>query len=108
MRSDGTYVINVIDDGKLRFVKSAANTFRRVFEHVAVIAPPAYLAGLEGGNFVIVGSRAELDLNAIGDRIRRRGGSEDAIGGSQLAEFIGDAPILRDDFAPVDQMIDRG
>ncbi len=108
MRSDGTYVINVIDDGNLRFVKSAANTFRGVFEHVAVIAPPAYLAGLDGGNFVIVGSQAELDLNAIGDRIRSRGGSEDAIGGSQLAEFIGDAPILRDDFAPVDQMIDRG
>jgi spermidine synthase len=108
MRAEGTYVINVIDDGGLRFVRSAANTFQGVFDHVAVIAPPAYLAGLDGGNFVIVGSQAELDLNAIVDRIRSRGGSEDAIGGIQLAEFIGDAPILRDDFAPVDQMIDRG
>jgi spermidine synthase len=108
MRSEGTYVINVIDDGGLRFVRSAANTFQGVFDHVAVIAPPAYLAGLDGGNFVIVGSQAELDLNAIVDRIRSRGGSEDAIGGIQLAEFIGDATILRDDFAPVDQMIDRG
>lgn len=108
MRFDGIYVINVIDEGGLQFARAAATTFRSVFDHVAVIAPPAYLAGLDGGNFVIVGSQAELDLNAIVDRIRSRGGTENAITGTQLKEFIGSAPILRDDFAPVDQMIDRG
>ncbi|HEY5891008.1 MAG TPA: fused MFS/spermidine synthase [Acidimicrobiia bacterium] len=108
MRSDGIYVINVIDEGGLDFARAAASTFRGVFEHVAVIAPPEYLAGLDGGNFVIVGSQAELELNAILDRIRSRGGIENAIEGTQLDEFIGSAPILRDDFAPVDQMLSSG
>lgn len=105
MRFDGVYVINVIDDGGLQFARAAAKTFRSVFDQVAVIAPPAYLAELDGGNFVIVGSQAELDLNAIINRIRSRGGAENAIEGNQLAEFIGTTPVLRDDFAPVDQMI---
>jgi spermidine synthase len=104
----GIYLINVIDEGDLRFARSAVRTFLDVFEYVVLIAPPSYLAGTDGGNFVIVGSQSALDLDRILDRIRLRGGIENGIQGAPLDAFVGDAPVLRDDFAPVDQMIDRG
>lgn len=108
MNSAGIYLINVIDDGQLRFARATAKTFQAVFDHVAVLAPPSYLAGRDGGNFVIVGSQSPIDLNAVVDRIRSNGGNENGIDGALLDAFIGDAMTLRDDFAPVDQMIDRG
>jgi spermidine synthase len=103
----GVYTINVIDYGDLDFARAEARTLMEVFEHVAVFAPPAYLAGQAGGNFVLAASDIPLDTGAIETLIQRRGGSEAALAGADLAEFVGDAPILRDDFAPVDQMIDR-
>lgn len=108
MKPDGIYLINVIDYGDLEFARSTARTFLEVFDHVAVFAPPSYLAGTSGGNFVVAGSRADIDAAAVVARIRSGGGVEDGIEELALQSFIGDAVVLRDDFAPVDQMIDRG
>ena len=36
-----------------------------------------------------------------------RGATERAITDAELADFIGEADVLRDDFAPVDQLISR-
>jgi hypothetical protein len=73
-----------------------------------VFAPPSYLAGDSGGNFVVAGSRSDIDTAAVVARIRTRGGVEDGIEDLELESFVGDGVVLRDDFAPVDQMIDRG
>jgi len=108
MNADGIYLINVIDYGNLEFARSTARTFIEVFDHVAVFAPPAYLAGSSGGNFVVAGSRSDIDVQAVVARIRSNGGGEEGIEELELESFIGDAFVLRDDFAPVDQMIDRG
>ena len=105
MREDGVYLINVIDYGDLDFVRSEAATFAAVFEHGAAIAPPDYLAGQGGGNFVLVGSDQPIDLAALRQSIGERSGLEEIAG--DLAAFAGDARPLRDDFAPVDQMLDR-
>jgi spermidine synthase len=103
----GTYTMNVIDYGELDFIKAEAATLREVFSYVALFAPPNYLAGASGGNFVLVASQQAIDVAVIEARIAGRGGVEIGIEAAELTEFIGDSPILTDDYAPVDQMLGR-
>lgn len=103
----GVYTMNVIDYEDLDFVRSEAATLRAVFSHVALFAPPDYLTGLAGGNYVLVASPEPVDVEAIESAIRRRGGAEVGIDGDRLTSFIADAGVLTDDYAPVDQMLGR-
>ncbi|HLU30956.1 MAG TPA: fused MFS/spermidine synthase, partial [Acidimicrobiia bacterium] len=107
LRADGLYTMNVIDYGDLDFVRAETATLARVFDHVAVFAPPRYLGGDAGGNFVLAASHAPLPVEGIEVAIAARGGTEIAATGEALDRFIGPARALSDDFAPVDQMIDR-
>ncbi|HEY7470593.1 MAG TPA: fused MFS/spermidine synthase [Acidimicrobiia bacterium] len=102
---DGIYTLNVIDTGDLGFARAEAATLLEAFEHVAVLAPPDYLIGAGGGNFVLVGSDQPIDLGSIEESVRGRGGVEVGVAGVALTRFIGDARPLFDDFAPVDQLI---
>lgn len=104
MSQGGVYTINIIDYGDLDFVRSEAATLAAVFQHGAVIAPPDYLDGRTGGNFVLVGTDRPVDTGALEAAITRRGGVEEV---ADLVAFAGEARALVDDFAPVDQMIDR-
>jgi spermidine synthase len=104
---DGVYVMNVIDYGDLEFVRSEARTLQGVFAEVALFAPPNYLSGDAGGNFILVASQAAIDVSGIETAIRGRGGSEFGIEGERLGRFIDDVRVLTDDFAPVDQMLGR-
>ncbi len=107
LRDDGIYAVNVIDYFEAPFARSATASLLEVFGHVAVVAPESYFAGGDGGgNFVLVGSDQPLDVSAIESEIHARGGSEIVVTGDRLEQFVGDALALRDDFAPVDQMID--
>lgn len=103
----GTYVMNVIDYGNLEFVRSQALTLRQVFPEVALFAPDSYLAGETGGNFILVAANDEIGVGRIEERIASRGGSERGIQDTELTRFIGEAQVLTDDFAPVDQMLGR-
>ncbi|HEX2273809.1 MAG TPA: fused MFS/spermidine synthase [Acidimicrobiales bacterium] len=107
LRPGGAYVLNVIDLPPLRFARAEVATLQRVFGHVAVIAPPALLEGEQGGNFVLVASDVPIDAAGITGAIRARGGAEQVATGEAAAAFAGDAPILTDDHAPVDQWLAR-
>ncbi len=104
---EGIYLLNLIDYGDLRFARAATATIDAVFDHTAVLAPPHYLGGEGGGNFVLVGSHARIDVKGIGASVAGRGGSEVVAVHDELHRFIDGAAYLRDDFAPVDQMISR-
>ena len=110
LRPGGMYVMNLIDYPPLGFVRAEAATAGRLFEHVAVIAPPATLAGRDGGNVVLVASAEPIDVDQVTARIGRWGPAS-ATGiladPSEVTAFIGDAVILTDDFAPVDQLLGR-
>lgn len=82
---------------RLRPRRCALVTFAEHFDHLALIAPPEATSG----NHVLVGSDAPIEL----DRIDPAAGI--AITGEELEAFLGDAQALRDDFAPVDQLISR-
>ena len=101
----GIYTVNVIDRAELRFARAEAATLAVVFEHVALFAPPGYLAGTQGGNFVLAGSDEPIDVDRVEETITSRGGVEQGMTGDDLARFIDRSRPLTDDFAPVDQML---
>lgn len=107
LKPDGIYVMNVIDYGDRDFARAAAVTLGQVFDRTALLAPPGYISGDGGGNFVLVGSDAPIDINAIEEAIAARNGTEVGIRGAALEDFADGAPVLTDDFAPVDQMVGR-
>lgn len=105
LAAGGFYVLNLIDYPPLRFAKAQTATLATVFAEIAVVAPPEYLSGERGGNFVVVASDSPLDLDALTGALRERGSTGIVLSGAELAEFIAGAEILTDDFAPVDQLI---
>jgi spermidine synthase len=105
LADDGVYVVNLIDHPPLDFVRAELATLRAVFPHVALLARRPVLAGEDGGNAVAVASRSPLPAEAIADAMADRELVWQVAGGAVLDAFIGDAPVLTDDFAPVDQLL---
>ncbi|GAB2877722.1 fused MFS/spermidine synthase [Streptomyces mayteni] len=105
LRPEGAYVVNMIDHGELAFARAAVATMLEEFEHVAVAAEPGAFDGAGGGNLVAAASDRALDTAAWGERIAERGENWEVVTGAEVAEWIGDAQVLTDDFAPVDQLL---
>ncbi|MEV6602330.1 fused MFS/spermidine synthase [Actinoplanes sp. NPDC051346] len=105
LRDDGMYAQNVIDYPPNRFIRAELATVADVFPHVAVIAPKAALAGEIGANFVIVASASPLPLDEIRNRLDLVDEPVELVSGTALRALIGDARVLTDDFAPVDQLL---
>jgi spermidine synthase len=105
LRADGTYLLNVIDYPPLGFARAETATLQEVFEHVAVIALPERIARVEGGNLILVASDAPIDVDGISAAIADREGEQIVATGAVLDTFVGDARVLTDDFAPVDQLL---
>jgi spermidine synthase len=107
LRPGGVLAQNLIDQPPLEFVRAEVKTLRQVFEHVAVIAPPAVIVdGARGGNVVVVASDAPLPIDAIREEIAGRGDDDVVLSTpDELDDFIGDSPVLTDDYAPVDQLL---
>jgi hypothetical protein len=103
LSSDGLYMVNVIDFGPLGFVRAETRTIADEFPYVAVIGTPDAIAGRTGGNFVLVAADRPLPTAAIQDRLGTRATLlADPAG---VRAFVGDAPLLTDDYAPVDQLL---
>ncbi|HYW24591.1 MAG TPA: fused MFS/spermidine synthase [Terriglobales bacterium] len=105
LRPDGVYAVNVIDFPPNRFVRAEVATIAAVFPDVAIVADPSSLTGAGGGNFVVVASAAPLPLDALRARLAQRRSTLAVAGGDAVSRFTGDAMILRDDYAPVDQLL---
>jgi spermidine synthase len=105
LRPGGFYVLNLIDYPPLAFARAQTATLAEVFDHVIVIAPPDYLAGDRGGNFVIVASDGPIDIASLDSALAARGSTGASLSGSDIAHFVDGAVVLTDDHAPVDQLI---
>lgn len=103
---EGIYLVNLIDYPPLGFVRAEAATIRDVFPYIGVIARPDVLRGGSGGNVLIVASERGLPAErlsaALTERVPELALMSD---GDDLDGFIGDAEVLRDDYAPVDQLL---
>ncbi|MBO3740061.1 fused MFS/spermidine synthase [Actinoplanes flavus] len=105
LRPGGVYAQNVIDYPPNRFIRAEAATVAAAFPHVALIAPPDAIAGKRGDNFVILASHDPLPIDALRAPLARLDAPPALLTGAELAGFVGDAHVLTDDYAPVDQLL---
>lgn len=105
---DGVYVVNLLDSGPLAFARAEVATLRERFASVVLLAEADTLAddANRGGNLVVVAAQRPIDA----EQLRRQLVAHDLadwrlVGGSDLATWSSDAPILTDDYAPVDQLL---
>ena len=105
LRPGGVYVANIIDYPPLGFARAELATLRAEFGHVALVAQPERIANEEGGNLIVVASDEPIDADGIAASIEARDGEEVVVAGDAVDEFIGDAEVLTDDHAPVDQLL---
>ncbi|MGY1754173.1 fused MFS/spermidine synthase [Blastococcus sp. SYSU D01042] len=105
LAEDGVYAVNLIDHPPLDFVRAELATLREVFAHVVLLARSPVLAGQDGGNVVAVASQSPLDAEAIGAAMADHDLAWRVAGGTDLDAFVGDAEVLTDDHAPVDQLL---
>jgi protein-L-isoaspartate O-methyltransferase len=98
LRPRGVYLMNVIDNGQ-RFVRAELATLQRVFPHVALLDLPG------SSNHVLVAGRAPIDSAAIESASTTLGVPVTVVQGARLSRLIGNASVLDDDFAPVDQLL---
>ena len=80
-------------------------TVREVVEHVVLLARVPVLAGEDGGNLIAVASRQPLDTAAIAAAMTDKDLAWRVAEGADLDAFVGDAEVLTDDHAPVDQLL---
>ncbi|WP_446697138.1 fused MFS/spermidine synthase [Streptomyces cinereospinus] len=110
LNRDGLYVANLIDHGELAFARAEVATLSETFEHVALIGEPVDI-GLDpsatprGGNLVVLASHRPVDLHATQERLDARQTGWEIVTGEDLTAWTGDAQLLTDDYAPVDQLL---
>ena len=105
LTDDGVYAVNLIDHPPLGFVRAELATLRAVFPHVLLLARAPVLAGEDGGNLVAVASQQPLPADAIVGALRDHELDWELAGGDELVDLVGDADVLTDDHAPVDQLL---
>lgn len=101
----GLYLLNMIDGAARRFARAEAATLRAVFPHVVLLAPVENLSGVTGGNFVFAASDTPFDTARLLELAAARGEPGGVADAEATRIFAGDADVLTDDFAPVDQLI---
>jgi hypothetical protein len=72
---------------------------------VALLARIPVLAGEDGGNVVAVASRSPIPADEIAAQLTDRDLVWQVVQWAELDGFVGDAEVLTDDFAPVDQLL---
>jgi spermidine synthase len=105
LTDDGVYAVNLIDHGPLSFLRAELATMQQVFPYVALLARAPVVAGEDGGNVVAVASRSPIDTAAITAALAGRLLPWQVVTGTDLDAFVAGAPVLTDDFAPVDQLL---
>lgn len=105
LAADGVYVLNVIDRGELGFARAEVRTLQQRWPHVAVLGWPAEGPGPGGGNIVVAASERPIDTDAVRAGLTERRVGWEVTDGADLDAWVGDAPVLTDDYAPVDQLL---
>ena len=110
LTGDGLYVANLIDHGDLDFARAEVATLRSRFAHVALTGEPADIGQVDdsrgdGGNLVVVASDSPLDVAGVQQAFDGRDLAWSITTGTELDTWIGDARVLTDDLAPVDQLL---
>lgn len=99
LSSDGVYAMNIVDAGALKFLGAGVATLRSVFPAVAVVVPPRGSAEEPANSIIVASARpVDLDLDPGDGRVLTT---------AEVDHLVNDAPVLTDDFAPVERLISR-
>ena len=90
----------------LRFLAADVATVGAVFGHVAVYEQTTKTLG--GGNFVVIASHQPLDRAAIESAVAKHEAPMRLVSDARVQRWRESAPVLTDDYAPVDQLVNRG
>ena len=90
---------------EVAFVRAELATMRQVWPHVVLLARAPVLAGEEGGNLVAVASSRPLDRAVLAEALLAQESTWRVATEDDVAAFAGDARVLTDDAAPVDQLL---
>jgi predicted membrane-bound spermidine synthase len=99
LRPDGIVMMNVIDGDHSRFARAELATLSARFRYVAAILPEGGVPTDHPVNQVLVASQAPLP------RFHADPADGVLVSGRALTDYIGDAQVLTDDYAPVDQLV---
>ena len=107
LRPGGVLVLNVIDYDPRQFLAAETATVAAVFADgdVVVLGRPDQLEDAAGGNFVVAASARPLDRAALAAAADARGEPGAVLSAEAYADLLANAPVLTDDFAPVDQLL---
>lgn len=107
LRPGGVYLLNLLDSGSLDFARAEVATLRERFAYVALATESSTLTDghSAGGNLVVIASDQPLDPGGLRRALRGPLPSWRVLENADLADWAGDAPILTDDYAPVDQLL---
>lgn len=110
LQPGGLYALNVIDSPPEpgmpgRFIRAELATVAAVFPHVAVATSNDAWDGRTGDNFVVYASDQPIPVDAIQANLDATGNGWQIHSGGPLSQWIGDAQVLTDSFAPVDQLL---
>lgn len=100
MRSDAVAVMNVIDYTPNSLLKAELATMKQVFSNVILFEQRS-----SGGNWTLIGSNGPIDAESLSAAVEDSELEGQIISGAELSDFIENAPVLTDNFAPVDQLI---
>ncbi|ADB51425.1 fused MFS/spermidine synthase [Conexibacter woesei] len=100
LKPGGLYALNVIDRPPLNLLRAEAATMLPLFEHVQLVAIPGADGNPGGGNSVLLASDRPLpDGSGFGIL------DADNYDRAAVERFAEDGELLRDDYAPVDQLL---
>ena len=98
LRPGGTYAMNVIDGGSNGYARAQLATLGEEFDHLGVIVPGDEVEPRRRFNLILIASDVPLPEIVVDP------GDGEFVGEPAVIDFIGDAQVLTDDFAPVDQL----
>jgi len=101
MRDDGIYIMNVIDGGDSGYARAQLATLQEHFSNVRAIIPEGGVPTNRAANLILIASNASLPEMVVA--------TEDGtlLDAAETSDFIDGAQVLRDDFAPVDQLAEN-
>ncbi len=103
LRPGGVYALNVIDGVGQRFIRAEVATVAAVFRYVAIVTSPSAWNQESSDNFVVIASDEPLPLAGLAQRV---GASDLVVGTLEDLKVDDSTVVLRDDFAPVDQLFE--
>jgi spermidine synthase len=109
LKPGGLYALNVIDRNKLELMRAETATLLDAFAHVRLITFGAEEHPL-GGNAVLLASDRRIPENAVSEYEAKFARDELApvtnLSAKEVESFAAGWDVLRDDYAPADQLLD--